>query len=79
MSAERVSMEAAVARLEQAVAALGTAVARPRPTPPATAAAMPADMVPKAEVVALSVRLDAALAALHMALAPEPALAGEEG
>lgn len=71
-------MEAAVARLEQAVAALGTAVARPRPAPTAMAEAMPADMVPKAEVQALSARLDAALAALHMALAPEAALAGEE-
>jgi hypothetical protein len=34
--------------------------------------------VPKAEVQGLSARLDAALAALHMALVPEAALAGEE-
>lgn len=71
-------MEAAVARLEQAVAALGAAVARPRLAAPELPPTMPADMVPKAEVQALSTRLDAALTALHMALAPEAALAGEE-
>lgn len=71
-------MEAAVARLEAAVAALGAAMARPRPAPPAVAPAMPEDMVPKAELLALSARLDGALVALHAALMPEPALVGEE-
>lgn len=78
MSADSVNMEAAVARLEQAVAALGAAVARPKQAAHAEGPALPEDMVPKAEVQALSARLDAALAALHAALMPEPALASEE-
>jgi hypothetical protein len=78
VSAESVSMAAAVARLEQAVAALGAAVARPRRAASVEGPALPEDMVPMAEVQALSARLDAALAALHAALMPEPALASEE-
>jgi len=78
VSAEKLSMEVAVSRLEAAVVALGAAVSRPRPAPVEAAPTLPEDMVPKAEVAALSARLDAALVALHAALVPDPALVGEE-
>lgn len=62
-------------RLEAAVERLGEQVIRLRAAPPAeaTAEAPMEDMVPRAEVAALAARLDAALAALRGALAPDAA------
>jgi|GEM_PF-3817234 division protein CdvB (Snf7/Vps24/ESCRT-III family) len=62
----------AAARLEQAVARLDAALARPLPDH-----ADEHDVVPRAEVAAMAERLDATIARLRTALADE--LRAEEG
>ena len=60
-------------RLEAAVERLAEALSRPRP-----ATAAPADMVPRAEVEALTARLETTIARLKAALAEQDDAAEED-